>query len=68
LDSLDEPSCAILFPTPLPTKLTELHFDPTLMEDMWVTPFIGEVPRWLDDADVRDGICALQGRTGATCH
>ncbi|KAG0695531.1 hypothetical protein DFH29DRAFT_879985 [Suillus ampliporus] len=59
LDSLYDPSCAIPLPTPLPTKLTELHADPTLMEDVWITPSIGEVPRWLDDMDVRDGIRTL---------
>ncbi|KAG2126329.1 uncharacterized protein EDB93DRAFT_1097153 [Suillus bovinus] len=62
LDLLYDPSCAIPLPTPLSTKLTELHADPTLMEDVWIAPSIGEVPRWLDDTDVRDGICALLKR------
>ncbi|KAG1722374.1 uncharacterized protein EDB91DRAFT_1240225 [Suillus paluster] len=59
LDSLYDPSCTIPLPTPLPTKLTELRADPTLMEDVWITPSIGEVPWWLDDTDIRDGIRAL---------
>ncbi|KAG1804538.1 uncharacterized protein BJ212DRAFT_1486658 [Suillus subaureus] len=59
LDSLYDPSCTIPLPTPLPTKLTELRAGPTLMEDMWITPSIGEVPWWLDDMDVRDCICTL---------
>lgn len=62
LDSLYDPTCAIPLPPPLPTKLTELRADPTLMEDVWITPSVGEVPRWLDDTDVRDGIRALLKR------
>jgi hypothetical protein len=41
---------------PLPTKLNELHNDQTLMEDIWITPSVGEVPHWLDDQDIHDGI------------
>ncbi|KAG1835702.1 hypothetical protein EV424DRAFT_1340758 [Suillus variegatus] len=33
-----------------------------LMEDVWITPSIGEVPQWLEDSHVRDGICALLKR------
>jgi len=29
------------------------------MEDVWITPSMGEVLRWLEDSDVRDGIRAL---------
>lgn len=29
------------------------------MEDVWITPAPLEVPRWLDDEDVRDGIHAM---------
>jgi len=32
------------------------------MEDVWITPSSGEVPRWLEDSDVRDGIRALLKR------
>jgi hypothetical protein len=32
------------------------------MEDVWITPSTGEVPRWLEDSDVRDGIRALLKR------
>ena len=32
------------------------------MEDVWITPSVGEVPRWLEDSDVRDGIRALLKR------
>ena len=30
-----------------------------LMQDIWITPSVGEVPQWLKDTDVRDGIHAL---------
>ncbi|KAG2065287.1 hypothetical protein BDR04DRAFT_1161615 [Suillus decipiens] len=59
LHSLYDPSCTIPLPAPLPTKLTKLYADPTIMEDVWITPSIGEVPWWLDDTDIRDGICTL---------
>ena len=29
------------------------------MQDVWITPSMGEVPRWLEDIDVHDGIHAL---------
>ena len=29
------------------------------MEDVWVTPSQGAIPRWLEDADVRRGIRAM---------
>jgi hypothetical protein len=59
LEELYEPDCSIPLPTPLPTKLNELRNDQTLMEDIWITPSVGDVPRWLDDQDVRDGIRAM---------
>ncbi|KAG2113956.1 uncharacterized protein F5147DRAFT_770605 [Suillus discolor] len=59
LDSLYDTSWGIPLPAPLPTKLVELRSDPGLMEDVWITPSLGEVPRWLDDTSIRDGIRAL---------
>ncbi|KAG0695573.1 hypothetical protein DFH29DRAFT_984921 [Suillus ampliporus] len=59
LESLYDPTWTIPLPTPLPTKLAELCGDQTLMQDVWVMPSMGDVPRWLEDADIRDGICAL---------
>jgi hypothetical protein len=32
------------------------------MQDVWIAPSIGEVPRWLEDSDIRDGIRALLKR------
>ncbi|KAG1724163.1 uncharacterized protein EDB91DRAFT_1087579 [Suillus paluster] len=62
LDSLYDPSWGIPLPAPLPTKLTKLCNDPRLMEDVWITPSVGEVPRWLEDSHIRDGIRALLKR------
>ena len=59
LSRLHNPSWGIPLPSPLPTTLAELRNDPTLMQDIWITPSEGKVPRWLEDTDVRDGIRAL---------
>ncbi|KAG2053166.1 hypothetical protein BDR06DRAFT_972420 [Suillus hirtellus] len=59
LEVLYDPSWGIPLPNPLLTKLAELHSDPNLMEDMWITPSTGQVPWWLEDADVRDRIHTL---------
>lgn len=29
------------------------------MEDVWITPSPGNIPRWIEDADVWDGIRAM---------
>ncbi|KAI6025272.1 hypothetical protein BKA83DRAFT_4492027 [Pisolithus microcarpus] len=62
MEELYDPAYAIPLPSPLPTKLTELRSDPTLLQDVWVSPSVGEMPRWLEDATVRDGIRALLKR------
>ncbi|KAG1854571.1 hypothetical protein F4604DRAFT_1685944 [Suillus subluteus] len=59
LESLFDPSWGVPLPAPLPTKLADLHNDQTLMEDVWITPSVGDVPHWIEDVDVRDGIRAL---------
>jgi len=59
LAELYDASSGIPLPSPLPMKLTELQNDQSLLQDVWVTPSIGEVPRWLEDVDVRDGIRAM---------
>jgi len=59
LSQLHNPTWAIPLPAPLPTTLVDLRNDPTLMQDVWITPSTEEVPRWLEDVDVRDGIRAL---------
>jgi hypothetical protein len=62
LESIFDPSWGVPLPTPLPTKLADLRNDQTLMEDVWITPSVGDVPRWIKDTDVRDGIQALLKR------
>ncbi|KAG1882368.1 hypothetical protein F4604DRAFT_1990635 [Suillus subluteus] len=51
LEDLYDPSWGVPLPAPLPTKLADLRNDPTLMEDVWITPSIGDVPRWMEDTD-----------------
>ena len=62
LDELYDTAYAIPLPTPLPTKLAELRNDQSLCQDVWISPSVGEIPRWLEDADVRDGIRGLLKR------
>ncbi|KAK7062073.1 hypothetical protein R3P38DRAFT_2494733 [Favolaschia claudopus] len=59
LAKLRPPHCSIPSPSPLSTQLTGLRNDPTLHEDVWITPSQGPIPRWLNDDDVRDGIRSL---------
>ncbi|KAJ7463706.1 hypothetical protein FB451DRAFT_1139435 [Mycena latifolia] len=56
LERLRPPGCKIPIPSPLSTQLNGLRDDPTLHEDVWITPSEGQIPRWLN---VRDGIRAL---------
>ncbi|KAI6152500.1 hypothetical protein BKA82DRAFT_29556 [Pisolithus tinctorius] len=56
LAELYDASSGIPLPSPLPTKLAELRNDQSLLEDVWVTPSVGEIPRWLEDVGVREGI------------
>ena len=59
LERLYDPKWNIALPLPLSLQLTTLRDEPGLMEDVWVMPSSGEIPRWLDDSDVRDGIRAM---------
>jgi hypothetical protein len=59
LEMLYKPEWDIPLPEPLPTQLAVLRDSSTLMEDVWITPMEGQVPRWLEDADVREGIRAV---------
>lgn len=59
LDKLYNPAYVIPLPTPLLTKLTELRNDQSLCQDVWISPFTGEIPRWLENVDVCDGIRRL---------
>ncbi|KAG9316189.1 hypothetical protein JVU11DRAFT_2213 [Chiua virens] len=59
LEKLYDRRWAILLPQSLPTKLTELREDQSLLEDVWITPSTGQVPLWLEDSDIRLGIRGL---------
>lgn len=59
LEELSDPAWSIPLPQPLPTELTNLRNCNHLMEDVWIHPSSGDVPRWLEDLDVRDGIRAM---------
>ena len=59
LERLYDPTSSIPLPTPLPTKLNELRNHQSLMEDVWISPSVGEISRWIDDQDVHNGICAM---------
>jgi hypothetical protein len=49
----------IPLPEPLPIELAVLCGSSVLMEDVWITQSQGEVPKWLEDADVQKGIQAV---------
>ncbi|KAJ7824675.1 hypothetical protein B0H14DRAFT_2369424, partial [Mycena olivaceomarginata] len=51
--------CRIPIPMPLPTDLVEIHDDLILHQDIWTEVTTGPLPRWLEDADVRDSIQSL---------
>ncbi|KAJ7802891.1 hypothetical protein B0H14DRAFT_3488023 [Mycena olivaceomarginata] len=59
LERLRPEGCNIPIPHALPTKLEALRNDPSVHEDVWTTPQEGEIPCWMDDEDVRDGIRSL---------
>ncbi|KAJ6538413.1 hypothetical protein B0H10DRAFT_1763262, partial [Mycena sp. CBHHK59/15] len=59
LERLLPAGCKIPIPQPLSTALNGLRNDPSLHEDVWITPSQGQIPRWLNDVNVRDGIRAL---------
>ncbi|KAJ7834258.1 hypothetical protein B0H14DRAFT_2363941 [Mycena olivaceomarginata] len=59
LERLRPAGTNIPIPSALPTQLGPLRNSQSLHEDVWVTPQDGEIPRWMDDEDVRDGIRSL---------
>ncbi|KAJ6505166.1 hypothetical protein C8R45DRAFT_817754 [Mycena sanguinolenta] len=59
LERLRPAGCLIPIPSPLSPGLSGLRDDPTLQQDVWVTPAHAAIPRWLQDDDVRDGIRGL---------
>ncbi|KAF8240872.1 hypothetical protein L208DRAFT_1420300 [Tricholoma matsutake] len=59
LETLYKPEWDIPLPELLLTQLTVLWDSSTLMEDIWITPMDGQVPRWLEDVNVCEGIHAV---------
>ncbi|KAI0676695.1 hypothetical protein C8Q78DRAFT_960079 [Trametes maxima] len=59
LRAMYEDSWNIPLPQPLPTELAALRDDSSLLADVWITPVIGVIPRWLQDTSVRKGIRAM---------
>lgn len=59
LEALYDPAWSVPLPTPLPTKLNNLRNHQLLMEDVWISPAVGTIPRWVEDQEVRDGIRAM---------
>ncbi|KAH7905408.1 hypothetical protein BJ138DRAFT_1230003, partial [Hygrophoropsis aurantiaca] len=62
LASLYQEEWSVPLPQPLPTTLTALRTDQTLLEDVWISPVNGDKPRWLEDQNVREGIRAMLKR------
>ncbi|KAF8835150.1 hypothetical protein BDN67DRAFT_871741, partial [Paxillus ammoniavirescens] len=62
LEDLYNPTWSIPIPEPLPTRLNELHNHQSLMEDIWISRSEGEIPRWMEDKDIQDGIHTMLKR------
>ena len=56
LRSYELPKPNFPLPTPLPTDLTELRSDESLMLDVWTDPNPSDAQAWLIDPTVREGI------------
>ena len=56
LRSYQLPTPNFPLPTPLPTDLTELRSDESLMIDVWTEPNPSSAQAWLIDPTVREGI------------
>ncbi|KAG6890858.1 hypothetical protein C0992_012244 [Termitomyces sp. T32_za158] len=59
LASMYNPEWAIPLPEPLPTELKPLCNAPYLMQDVWISRPVEQVPQWLGDKNFCDGIRAL---------
>ena len=59
LAAMYRPEWELPLPDALPVKLNDLRNSPLLMEDVWITRTAPEVPRWLEEVEVRVGIRAM---------
>ena len=49
LAALHDPGWSIPLPAPLHMKLNDLRNHQSLMEDIWISPAIRKIPRWVED-------------------
>ncbi|KAG5335779.1 hypothetical protein C0989_000367, partial [Termitomyces sp. Mn162] len=59
LSAMYKPEWKIPLPEPLPTELKPLHDVSHLMQDVWINCPTEEVPQWLSDSTVQEGIWAM---------
>jgi hypothetical protein len=59
LAAIYRPEWGLPLPEALPVKLDALRNSSSLLEDVWITRSPQEVPRWLDEVEVRVGIRAM---------
>ena len=59
---LHDPEWKFPLPDPLPEELNTLREDSSLLTDVWITRVSADIPRWLNDANVRRGIRAVLAR------
>lgn len=59
LAAIYRPEWGLPLPEALPVKLDALRNSSSLLEDVWITRSPQEVPRWLDEVEVRLGIRAM---------
>ncbi|KZP13887.1 hypothetical protein FIBSPDRAFT_669407, partial [Athelia psychrophila] len=64
LADLHDPLWAIPLPQPLPTNLAALQDTSDLMEDVWISRRQEDMPRWLAETSVREGIRAMLKKDG----
>ncbi|CDO73127.1 hypothetical protein BN946_scf185007.g181 [Trametes cinnabarina] len=59
LQAMCKPGWDVSLPCHLPTELSALREDSSLLTDVWISPAETRTPRWLEDANIRQGIRAL---------
>ncbi|KAI9059331.1 hypothetical protein FKP32DRAFT_1668689 [Trametes sanguinea] len=59
LRAMCKPGWNVSLPCHLPTELSALREDSSLLTDVWISPAETRTPRWLEDPNIRQGIRAL---------
>ncbi|KAI9066824.1 hypothetical protein FKP32DRAFT_1621557, partial [Trametes sanguinea] len=59
LQAMCKPGWDVSLPCHLPTELSALREDSSLLTDVWISPAETRTPRWLEDPNIRQGIRAL---------